>query len=417
MIAPLKPLNSVLIKPAGPDCNLSCTYCFYLQKAELFPSTKAHRMSLQTLEILVKQVMEQGEQHVSFGWQGGEPTLMGLPFFEKAVYFQKKYGRAQTVGNGLQTNGLLLDEKWAKFLNQYKFLVGLSLDGPQHIHDHYRLHKSGSGSWQTVVDRAKMLLDHGVQVNALSVLTDYAAQFPDEIYEFHKSLGLNFMQFIPCVEPDPLDPTRAADFSLTPERYGTFLKRIFDLWLADFKNGEPTTSIRYFDSVFHQYVGLQPPECTLLPECGVYVVIEHNGNVYSCDFYVEDDWYLGNIHQQQIIDMLNSARQKQFGMIKRQLPKECQTCEWLPYCWGGCPKDRQKDARDNGLNHFCLSFKMFFEHADATLKELARQWKQKHAPKPAVAPIPQKHFAKVGPNDPCPCGSGKKYKKCCGRAG
>ena len=415
MLATRKPLNSVLIKPAGPDCNLNCTYCFYLKKSELFPETRQHRMSIETLEVMIRQIMEQGEAHISFGWQGGEPTLMGLPFFEKAVYFQKKYGRGQSVGNGLQTNGLLLDEHWARFLRKYNFLVGLSLDGPQHIHDHYRLRKSNSGSWEIVSDRAKMLLDHGVQVNALSVITDYSAQFPEEIYEFHKALGLNFMQFIPCVERDPADPTRLADFSLTPERYGYFLTRIFDLWLDDFKDGQPTTSVRYFDSVFHSYVGLQPPDCTLLPECGIYVVIEHNGNVYSCDFYVEEQWLLGNVHQERIIDMLNSVRQKQFGMIKRQLPEECQTCNWLPYCWGGCPKDRQMDPADHGFNHFCQSFKMFFEHADPVLKKLALEWQQKNQaqvnPELRQIKIPDK----IKPNDPCPCGSGKKYKKCHGR--
>jgi len=413
MLVPRKPLNSVLVKPAGPDCNLDCTYCFYLKKSKLFPETKQHRMSEETLEIMIKQIMEQGERHVSFGWQGGEPTLMGLPFFEKAVYFQKKYGRGQTVGNGLQTNGLLLDENWARFLRKYQFLVGLSLDGPKHIHDAYRLRKGGRGSWQTVVDHAKMLLDHGVQVNALTVLTDYSAQFPEEIYQFHKSLGLNFMQFIPCVERDPNDPGKAADFSLTPERYGQFLVQLFDLWLADFKNGQPITSIRYFDSVFHTYVGLQPPECTLLPECGVYVVIEHNGNVYSCDFYVENDWYLGNVHTDRLADMLNSTRQKQFGLVKRKLPKECQQCKWLTHCWGGCPKDRQMDPRDQGMNHFCQSLKTFFEHADSKLRQLATEWRKANQPA-ASQSVKIEVPAKIKPNDPCPCGSGKKYKKCCG---
>ncbi|NOX90143.1 MAG: anaerobic sulfatase maturase [Calditrichaeota bacterium] len=414
MLQRKKPLNSVLIKPAGADCNLNCAYCFYLKRAELFPEQKTHRMSSETLEIMIKQVMEQGERHISFGWQGGEPTLMGLPFFEKAVYFQKKYGRGQSVGNGLQTNGILLDEKWAKFLKQYHFLVGISLDGPEHVHDFYRLKKSGEGSWQTVVNRAKMLLDQGVETNVLSVLTDYSARFPDEIYEFHKSLGLNFMQFIPCLEPDPLNPQKAADFSLTPQRYGEFLVRLFDLWLADFKDGKPTTSVRYFDSVFYEYVGLRPPECTLLAECGVYAVIEHNGDVYSCDFYVEPKWRLGNIHQGRIIDMLNSPQQKKFGLIKRLLPRECQNCEWLRNCRGGCPKDRRQEE----LNHFCQSFKMFFEHADSRLRKLAIEWKAQnqpqHVPQTANVKKSAEITGKVKPNDPCPCGSGKKYKKCCG---
>lgn len=413
MLQARKPLSSVLIKPAGPDCNLDCTYCFYLKKAALFPDRKIHRMSLAVLEEMVKQIMQQGGSHVSFGWQGGEPTLMGLPFFEKAVAFQQRYGRNQSVGNGLQTNGLLIDAHWAEFLGRYNFLVGLSLDGPQHIHDHYRLRRGGQGSWTRVMDSAHLLLDSGVQVNALTVLNDYSADFAEEIYNFHKELGLNFMQFIPCVETDPADPTRTAAFSLSPQKYGHFLQKVFDLWYADFRDGQPTTSIRYFDSVFHNYVNLTAPECTLLHECGVYVVIEHTGDVYSCDFYVEPEWHLGNVMASRLSDMLNSAKQKQFGMIKTDLPQECRQCEWLTYCRGGCPKDRQRDPRDEGLNHFCQSFKMFFGHADGRLRALARQWQQNQNPGRGYVQI-KRTSGKVGPNDPCTCGSGKKYKKCCG---
>ena len=197
-----KPLNSVLIKPAGPDCNLACSYCFYLEKAGLFTETKIHRMSVEVLEEMVKQVLSQSGSNISFGWQGGEPTLMGLPFFEKAVDFQISYGDGKTVGNGLQTNGILIDRSWAKFLKQYNFLVGLSLDGPEFIHNHYRSHPGKKGSWQTVFDNTKLMLDAGVEVNALTVVTDFSVQFPGEIYQFFKENGLTFMQFIPCVETD-----------------------------------------------------------------------------------------------------------------------------------------------------------------------------------------------------------------------
>jgi len=371
-----KALTSVLIKPAGPDCNLACTYCFYLKKAILFPRTKIHRMSEAILEEMIRQVMEQGSSPISFGWQGGEPTLMGLPFFEKAVEFQKTYGQGQTVGNGLQTNGILLDENWAHFLRENRFLVGLSLDGPQHIHDHYRVFRSGKGTWEQVVDRAKLLLDADVAVNALTVVSDYSAQFPEEIYEFHKSLGLTYMQFIPCVETDSRNPTQAAPFSVSPEQYGHFLKKIFDLWWNDFRNGRPTTSVRFFDSVFYTYVGITPPDCTFYKECGIYVVVEHNGDVYACDFFVEPRWRLGNVMNNRLIDLLNSKKQDAFGKVKVQLPQECLTCPWLKHCWGGCPKDRLRDPRDRGSNHFCRSYQMFFEHADARLRELARVWKR-----------------------------------------
>ncbi|MEA3223579.1 MAG: anaerobic sulfatase maturase [Thermodesulfobacteriota bacterium] len=368
----LKPLDSILIKPAGPDCNMACTYCFYYEKAGLFSETKVHRMSDDILDNLIKQMMSQSGSQTSFGWQGGEPTLMGLPFFEKVVDKQLRYGRGQTVGNGLQTNGVLLERHWAKFLSRYKFLVGLSLDGPEHIHNRYRLMQNKKGSWSKVVDKAKLLLDHGVEVNTLIVVTDYSVQFPEEIYEFHKARGLNYMQFIPCVETDPKNPTRAAPFSVPPRKYGFFLCRLFDLWLDDFVDGVPTTFIRFFDSVLYSYAGMQPPECTLLRQCGVYVVVEHNGDVYSCDFFVEPKWKLGNIRDDYLIDLLNSPKQTGFGQIKSRIPKPCKKCKWLKYCRGGCIKDRIRDPGDNGVNHFCSSFKIFFEHADQHLKKLAR---------------------------------------------
>jgi uncharacterized protein len=370
-----KILNSLLIKPSGPDCNLDCTYCFYLDKAEYFPKTQTHRMSLGILETLVRQSMEQSGSHISFGWQGGEPTVMGLSFFKKAVEYQEQYGQGKTVGNGLQTNGILINQEWAGFLAKYNFLVGLSLDGPEHIHDHYRFNKQGKGTWKKVHDRAKLLLDAGVATNGLIVVNDYSVNFPEEIYSYHKALGLNYMQFIPCVESDTKKSGQAAPFSVTAEKYGDFLKKIFDLWHADITDGVAATSVRYFDSVFHKYVGMNVPDCTLMKTCGEYVVVEHNGDVFACDFFVEDEWHLGNIATRRLDEMLNSPRQQEFGNMKAVLPEECISCEWLKKCQGGCTKDRIRDPQDKGSNHFCQSYKMFFEHADQKLQTLADQWK------------------------------------------
>jgi uncharacterized protein len=372
----IKPLTSVLVKPTGPDCNLNCTYCFYLEKAGLFPETLRHRMNDEIQEELIRQVMQQSGSSVSFAWQGGEPTLMGLDFYKRAIELEKKYGRGQTVGNGLQTNGTLLTLEWAQFLKQYDWLVGLSLDGPEHIHNHYRKDNAGKGTHQKVESNARMLLENGVAVNVLATLNDYSVQFPDELYNYFKSLGLTWMQFIPIVETDPADPSKAASWSVSAKAYGEFLCRIFDLWTADFENGQPTTQVRHYDSVFYPYVGLQAPECTLLKECGSYVVIEHNGNVYSCDFFVEPKWKLGNIMQSKVSAMLNSKKQHAFGAAKAVLPGECRRCPWLTKCYGGCTKDRIKDPLDNRKPRFCLSYKMFFAHADPTMKALAEGWKK-----------------------------------------
>lgn len=370
-----KPLNSILVKPAGPDCNLSCAYCFYSGKSSLFPETGKHRMSEALLTEMIRQIMTQAGDEVGIAWQGGEPTLMGLAFFQKAVDLMSRFGRNQAVGNGLQTNGLLIDKDWARFLRQYNFLVGLSIDGPEHVHDHYRRMKDGSGSWSMVCDRAKMMLDQGVSVNALGVVTDYSAGYPEEIYGFYKGLGLDYMQLIPCVETDSMDPERILPFSVSAERYGPFLCGLFDLWLADFVDGAQTTSIRLFDSILHTYVELPPPECTLLEECGNYVVVEHNGDVYSCDFFVEPRWRLGNIKEDRLPDMLNSERQKAFGSMKKGLHNECIACKWLSHCRGGCTKDRPRGGQGNSLNYLCEAYKMFFEHADERFKELATAWK------------------------------------------
>jgi uncharacterized protein len=374
---PKKQPSSILIKPAGPDCNMACTYCFYRDKEAFFPGSKIHRMSDEILEETIKQVFSQPLQAISIGWQGGEPTLMGLPFFEKAVMLQMRYGNGKSVGNGLQTNGLLIDKDWTKFLKEYNFLVGLSLDGPEHIHNRYRFRLGGQNSWAEVLDRAKLMLGEGVEVNALVVVNDYSVRFPEEIYEFHKALGLDHMQFIPCLETDPEDTSRSAPFSASAEAYGDFLCRLFDLWLSDFQESKPTTFIRYFDSLFYCYVDQTPPECDLLPECGSYLVVEHNGNVYACDFFVEERWKLGNVIEGKLIHMLNSGRQTEFGRVKADLPEACHACPWLRFCRGGCPKDRLRDPRDRGLNHFCASYKMFFAHANARMRKLAAEWKMK----------------------------------------
>jgi uncharacterized protein len=350
-------LTNVLIKPAGPDCNLGCTYCFYLDKAALFPPG-AHRMTEPVLAATLRQMLAQDAAAVSFSWQGGEPTLMGLGFFQKAVDYEMAFGRGQTVSNALQTNGIRLDATWARFLAKYRFLVGLSLDGPAHVHDKYRVNHGGKGTWRKVDDRARMLLDAGVAVNALTVVNDYSAQHADEIYAYLRDAGLAYMQFIPCYEP-------GKPYTVTPEAYGEFLCRVFDLWRADFENGVPTTSVRWFDSLLNLYAGRAPNDCTLLEECGTYLVVEHDGGVYSCDFYVQEGGRLGSVSDNDLAALYAGVRQREFGAAKARLAPACQACEWLTVCRGGCPKDRAE------VSYFCAAYKRFFAHAGGELRRLA----------------------------------------------
>jgi uncharacterized protein len=416
---PPRPLESVLIKPAGPDCNLACRYCFYLDRAALFSGPAAHRMSPAVLAATIRQVMTQGTAHPAFNWQGGEPTLMGVDFFKQAVELEKQYGRSDhVVGNGLQTNGLLIDDAWCRFLRDAQFLVGLSLDGPDHVHDRYRVARGGGPTWSRVTEALRHLLDHGVAVNALTVVNDHSARFPREIYGFLKENGLAYMQFIPCLEGlgAASEPT---SFSVSPALLGTFWCTLFDCWMDDFCDGRPTTSVRWFDSLFATYVGLPAPECTLLPECGNCLVIEHNGDVFACDFFVADAWRLGNVLDGSLLDMLNSPRQLQFGRLKAELPPACRACRWLPHCRGGCPKERHRGTAA-GVSYFCEAYQMFFAHADDRLRQLAQAWRAEYdrpVPDPAPEAAGRPRPAKVGRNAPCPCGSGEKFKRCCGTGG
>jgi len=372
-------------------------------------------MNPTVLRTMTEQVLDEGAGRVSFGWQGGEPTLMGLDFFRKAFAFQQQYaGPGQIIDNTFQTNGLLIDKEWAVFLRDANILTGLSLDGPDHIHNHYRTLKNGKGTWEQVVRARDTLLEADTDVNALIVVNDYSVRFAEDIYNFHKNGGLTYMQFIPCVETDAADPDRAAPFSVSAEAYGRFLCTLFDLWQSDFLDDKPTTFIRFFDAVFFSYVDMLPPECTLLPECGLYVVVEHNGDVFSCDFFVDQEHFLGNVMEQNLADMLNGATQYQFGRAKADLPEPCPDCPWLIHCRGGCPKDRTRDPRDKGQNHFCRSFQIFFEHADQRLKEMAEKWKREQIKQNTLLQIQQSGI-QMNRNDPCPCGSGQKFKNCCGQ--
>jgi uncharacterized protein len=408
-------LCSILIKPAGPDCNLSCTYCFYRGKAQLFLESDIHRMDDRVLEGTIRQMMGLSPPQLSLGWQGGEPTLMGLGFFERAIELQKRFGSKKRVSNSLQTNGLLIDAKWAHFLAKYNFLVGLSIDGPAHVNDRYRTTRDGAGTWRRIADTSKRLLDAGVLVNALTVVTEHSAKFAEEIYASLKAMGITFHQYIPCVEPPPFESSITKPFAVSPESYGAFLSKIFDLWYADIKDGVPTIVVRYFDALLRQYMGDTPSDCTLLDTCGVYLVVEHNGDVFPCDFFVKETHRLGNLLSTPLSSLFASADMKAFGHNKQALPAPCLQCQWLALCRGGCPKDRPRSEHGSQTSYFCESFRCFLEYADDRLRTLAARIKRDALKErqAAVVEAVRRKDLHIGRNSPCPCGSGKKYKKCC----
>jgi uncharacterized protein len=344
---------------------MACEYCFYLGKNSLFPGT-IHRMSDAILEETLRQFMEQSPAEVSLSWQGGEPTLMGLDFFRKAMELLQHYGQGQVAGNGLQTGGILIDSDWARFLKEFHFLVGLSLDGTQHVHDRYRKDKGGNGTWNRVMAGLNHLRKENVSVNAIATLNRYSAENIEETYSFFRDEGLAHMQFIPIVQTDVSGIT---DFSVSGEAFGHALITLFDLWRDDFHLGSPTTFIRFFDAVYHYYAGVLPAQCTLLDQCGTYLVIEHDGSVYPCDFFVEDTLCLGNVMTHRLDEMLNSPQQNAFAMKKGYVPAECRTCPWLALCHGGCPAERV--GRINQSNRLCKGYKMFFEYSDSWFRKKA----------------------------------------------
>jgi uncharacterized protein len=359
---------TLLIKPTGPDCNLACRYCFYAGKTCLF-GTGSHRMSREVQEHLVKSYLNLRFPISAFAWQGGEPTLMGLDFYKQLVAFQKRYGSpGQMVSNALQTNGILLDEPWCKFLAENHFLVGVSLDGPKELHDYYRLDHAGNGTWDRVMMGISNCRKYGVEFNILVLLNDKNVKHPDLLFDFFTSQNIQFLQFIQCVEKDPATGM-PAEYSIAPEEYGDFLCRIFDRWLD---LGPTKLSIRIFDSLLSYILGRGPTECTFGPYCSDYIVIEHNGDAFCCDFYVEQSARLGNIMETPIERLAASPVKREFAYAKAKLDNTCLICRYLDICRGGCPKDRRvMTGKTNVPSYFCAGYKKFFAHAMPKLRELA----------------------------------------------
>lgn len=410
----MNPSFSLLVKPSGADCNLRCEYCFYLENEGLYPETRHHRMSDEVLERMVKSFMATQQPQHAFGWQGGEPTLMGVDFFRRAVQLQKRHGRDNAVvGNGLQTNGTLLDAEFAGFLRDARFLTGISLDGPAEIHDVHRLDGVERGTHAQVMHGIQAMRDANAEFNILTLVSDANVHSPGRVYGYLADQGFLFHQYIPCVEPTA-DDQSLLPFSITGEQWGEFLCGIFDAW----HDGGDTrrVSVRLFDAVLALIVDGARTICHFGRDCRQYFVVEHNGDVYPCDFFVERRWRLGNVLESNWSTFLNSPVYREFGMQKSHFNPECAECEYLNFCQGDCLKHRlcKNGGNPRRMSSLCKGWKMFYAHTLDRFRALARSVvEEREAIRRAEAL--RREGRTPGRNDPCPCGSGKKYKKCCGR--
>lgn len=362
----------VMAKPAGAACNLRCEYCYFLKKANLYPDG-VMRMSDEIMEAYIKQTIAAHRvPDVTIAWQGGEPTLMGLEFFRRSMEIEKKYARpGMRIENTVQTNGVLIDKEWCCFLRENNFLVGLSLDGPREVHDAYRRDKSGNPVFDKVVGAVRLMQQENVQFNILCTVNAANSVYALDVYRFFRDeMQTPYLQFIPVVERDNetgfQEGARVTERSVEPEQYGRFLIEIFDEWV---RNDVGKVFVQFFDGVLASWLRGISTICVLRPTCGESVALEHNGDVYSCDHFVEPDHHIGNILQSDISEIVNSPKQREFGAAKFEtLPRECQECEYLFTCHGECPKNR---ISESGVNYLCPGLKAFFTHTEAPMHKMA----------------------------------------------
>jgi len=437
----------IMTKPSGSICNLDCKYCYFISKEMMYPGSR-FRMADALLETFVKQYIEsQQVPEVIFAWQGGEPILMGLDFFKQVIHYQQKHAKSgMSILNTLQTNGTLLDNDWCKFFKKHNFLIGISIDGPQEIHDAYRVNKGGAGSFNQVIRGWQLLVDHGVEFNVLCTVHAANQDHALDVYHFFRDeLKTQFIQFIPIIErvtteilplanvgwserDDGKRPlyTQAGSLvtkrSVNPQKYGEFLITIFDEWV---RRDVGQVYVQMFDVALAAWLGQPGSLCIFAPTCGTALALEHNGDLFSCDHYVEPDYLLGNIQSDKMLELVVSEKQRQFGTDKQTtLPEYCRQCEVRFACHGGCPKNRFISTPNGelGLNYLCAGYKAFFSHVNWPMKIMADLLQQRRAPAEIMTIMAaedrkrlQQVFANVGRNDRCPCGSGKKFKLCHGR--
>jgi uncharacterized protein len=386
----------IMTKPVGPMCNLDCKYCFCLEKESLYPGEADWAMPGDVLESYIRQYIEgQSVPVISFAWQGGEPTLLGVEYFRKVAELQHRYAGGKRIENAFQTNGTLLDDRWGEFLAENHFLVGISIDGPRELHDAYRVSKGGQPTFDRVMRGMGYLKEHGVTFNTLTVVQRHNSYHPLEVYRFMKEIHSEFMQFIPCVEraapnsdssrlvhisPYSGEQTSVSKWSVEPLQYGKFLCAIFDEWI---RNDVARYFVQIFDVALESWVGMEPSLCVLRKTCGMAMAIEHNGDLYSCDHFVYPENRLGNIMESPLASLVNSPRQMKFGLDKWEtLPRYCRECEVRFACNGECPKHRfiRTPDGEEGLNYLCEGYKLFFRHIDHYMKFMAGELREGRPP-------------------------------------
>lgn len=404
----------VLAKPTGPICNLDCEYCFFLSKEALYPGDR-FRMADELLETYLRQLFESHttSPELTVAWQGGEPTLMGVDFFRRAVQLADDLRRpGQTVTHTIQTNGTLLTDEWCELLHANGFLVGISIDGPPSLHDRYRVDKRGNPTFDKVRRGLELLRAHEVEFNILCTVNAANQEHGLEVYRyFRDELGARHLQFIPIVERDNLtgfqEGDRVTDRSVDPVAWGRFLTEVFDEWL---RHDVGTVYVSHFDTALASWLGLEPSLCIFAETCGDAVALEHNGDLYSCDHFVEPDYLLGNIFDTHLVELLGSDRQQAFGEAKRDtLPQYCVACDVRFACNGECPKNRFTLTPDGepGLNYLCTGYKAYFHHISGVMGIMADLLRAGRFADEVTTVL-----AAAGRNDPCPCGSGRKAKAC-----
>ena len=381
-----KPLY-VMLKPAGAHCNLACKYCYYLEKNNLYQNSHRHLMSDEMLEQFTREYIEaQTMPQVLFTWHGGEPLMRSIDFYKKALALQKKYAHGKQIDNVIQTNGTLLTDEWCEFFAKNHWLVGISIDGPQEYHDHYRVTPAGKPSWEKVMQGISLLKKHRVEWNAMAVVNAYNAEHPLEFYHFFRDNGCQYLQFTPIVErltehedgrtlaslaDDREIPL--ADASVTPQQWGNFLCTIFDDWV---RHDVGKTFVEIFDCTLANWMGVLPGICAYSKECGHAGVMEHNGDVYSCDHFVFPEYKLGNIRELSLIDMLYGEKQQAFSRLKHtSLPRQCKECDMEFACHGECPKNRfEKDKYgEPGLNYLCQGYYQYYSHVAPYMDFMKRE--------------------------------------------